>query len=61
MRRRWRVPDSVWTFCRRCGFHSAGRFSECPECGNKSVRVVDNGWLLEEKGGDFYPTKEAKP
>jgi anaerobic ribonucleoside-triphosphate reductase len=53
------MKESVWTFCRRCGFHSAGRFSECPECGNKKVNVVDNGLLLEEKG-EFEKTKEEK-
>jgi primosomal protein N' len=53
-------PEKVWSFCRRCSWHSAGRFDECPECGNKSVRVVDNGLLLEEIGGDFYPAKEGK-
>lgn len=46
-----------WTFCRRCAWHSAGRFEECPECGNKSVRVVDNKLLLDPKG-DFFPAKE---
>jgi hypothetical protein len=51
---------NVWTFCRRCGWHSSGRFPECPECGNKSVRVVDNGWLLEDKG-EFGKAKEGTP
>jgi len=53
------MPDSVWSFCRRCSWHSAGRFSECPECGNKKVNVVDNGLLLEEKE-DLYKAKEEE-
>jgi anaerobic ribonucleoside-triphosphate reductase len=50
---------NVWTFCRRCGWHSAGRFEVCPKCGNKKVNVVDNGLLLEEKG-EFGKAKEGK-
>jgi len=51
--------EKKWTFCRACGFHSSGRFSECPKCGNKKVNVVDNGLLLEEKE-DLYKAKEGK-
>jgi hypothetical protein len=54
------MKDPVWTFCRLCGWHSAGCFEACPKCGNKKVNVVDNGLLLEEIGGDFYPAKEGK-
>ena len=49
--------EKVWTFCRRCSFHSTGKFEECPKCGNKSVRVVSTELLMDAKG-DFYPTKE---
>lgn len=52
------MPDKLWTFCRRCSWHSVGKFDQCPQCGNKSVNVVDNRLLLEEKGGDFFPAKE---
>jgi hypothetical protein len=52
------MPEKEWSFCRRCSWHSAGRVAQCPKCGNENVNVVDNGPLLEEKGSDFYPSKE---
>ncbi len=52
------MPDNLWSFCRRCSWHSAGKFEACPQCGNKDVRVVDIGVYLDTKSGDFFPGKE---
>ena len=54
------MPDNLWTFCRRCSWHSVGKFEVCPQCGNKSVRVVSTELLMDAKTGDFYPAKEER-
>jgi len=48
-----------WTFCRKCGWHSAGEFSDCPACDSKNVKIVDTSLPpADAKGSDFYPAKE---
>jgi anaerobic ribonucleoside-triphosphate reductase len=59
----------IWSFCRRCGWHSTGKFDACPRCGSKAVRHFDTDPLPNVKGslfsskagkGSWPPQKTAK-
>jgi primosomal protein N' len=52
------MAERVWTFCETCGWHSAGKFEQCPVCDSKKIRVVDIGAPPAWKGSDYFPLKE---
>jgi hypothetical protein len=54
------MKESVWTFCRKCAWHSTGTFEKCPECGNEKVNVVDNKPLLDEQWAADIAGKEKR-
>lgn len=49
----------IWSFCRKCGWHSTGEFDACPRCGSKAVRHFNTDPLPNVKG-NLFSTKGGK-
>jgi hypothetical protein len=48
-----------WSFCEKCGWHSTGKATACPNCASGDVRRFDDDLLMDAKG-EFHSSREAK-